>query len=628
MRLFNPPAALLPKGDKFSVELAGAKTILAITEEKDFINVSSVFDELSLGEFWKDNPAIADQIEKINVKHEDSDALYDPRILAERIITTLESIRSRGLIFFGTASFEGNAFESSVFDELELSLEDQDRLLNLYKKSRIEGTFPNVKKGVSGLNEFVEINWFGQASKFFTLTEKKSIAEIAAMIYPYEGTVTGIVAVAQGAANFIILTDTIFKESESQQIHIDRRNLNQMFRLLNKGVLSAPISWFKIDLGINGLKSLDGWDEIKDLHEVQKAIDDYLEYQRSLIVWRENKTIEQILDEDLGKPIDISKLTEEEIEEDLWQIMATLNKLNELQMSSVEESFLYNPPKLLFSPTGSNLTPIGGAMSLLSIDVGQNISCIAYLRQSVSWGEFYCDDNSKRLDEETFYNIREDQEFFELENPVQLRDVYTSTFQRIMHGSEIFLGLLELEANNFEFNLFRELQIDENILKQLQDLYRLKIRQGKFPKLKDDHIKIIWKGRGKRIFTFPHCFPSILDIAETVLGDPNYDGTYIIGVVGVDEESSYFYTLTDNIQENPGKIDNNTLNKLFEDVKHKDISLFCWFKINLGLSSLKVHPFWQGAMIYDSFQIVLERYKRYMEALIRQKHKEDQYRIY
>lgn len=34
MRLYNPPAALLPKGDKFSVELAGAKTILALTEEK------------------------------------------------------------------------------------------------------------------------------------------------------------------------------------------------------------------------------------------------------------------------------------------------------------------------------------------------------------------------------------------------------------------------------------------------------------------------------------------------------------------------------------------------------------------------------------------------------------------
>jgi len=628
MRLYNPPAALLPKGDKFSVELAGARTILAITEEKDFINITSVFDELSLGEFWKDNPAIADQIEKINVKYEDSDALYDPRVLAERIIFTLDSIRTRGLIFFGTASFEGNAFESTVFDELELSIEDQDRLLNLYKKSRLEGTFPNVKKGISGLNEYVEINWFGEASKFFTLSEKKDWAEIAAMIYPYEGSVTGIVAVAQGAANFIILTDTIFKETDGSQIHIDRRNLNQMFRLLNKGVLSAPISWFKIDLGVSGLESLDGWDEIKDLPELKKAIEDYQDYHRSLIIWREKKSIEQILDEDLGKPIDFSKLTEEEIEDDLEQIMATLNKLNELQMSSVEESFLYNPPKLLFSQARSNFTPIGGAMSLLSIDVGQNISCISYLRENVSWGEFLCDDESQELDEETFYDIQEDQDFFELENPIQLRDIFTSTFQRIMYGSELFLGLLELEANNFEFSLFHELQFPDRILKQLQEIYRLKIRQGKFPKLKDDHIKITWKGRGKRIFTFPNCFPSILDIAETIQKNPIYHGKYVTGIVCVDQESSYFYTLADNILENSGEIDQKTLSTLFEDVQSSDISPFCWFKISLGLSSLKNHPYWKGAMIYDSLQIVLEKYQKYMKALIVQKSKEDQYRIY
>ncbi|MCF2141977.1 MAG: hypothetical protein K9W44_18150 [Candidatus Lokiarchaeota archaeon] len=628
MRLYNPPAALLPKGDKFSVELAGAKTILALTEEKDFINIASVFDELSLGEFWKDNPAIADQIEKINIKYEDSDALYDPKILAERIISTIDRIRTRGLILFGTASFEGNAFESSVFDELELSFEDQDRLLNLYKKSRIKGAFPNVKKGISGLNEYVEINWFGDASKFFTLTDKKDLNEIAAMTYPYEGTVTGIVAVAQGAANFIILTDTIFKKTDSAQIHIDKRNLNQMFKLLNKGILSAPISWFKIDLGYKGLQSLEGWDEIKDLPEVKKAIASYRDYHRSLIIQKEKKTIEKILDEDLGNPIDFSKLTEEEIEDDLEQIMATLNRLNELQMSSVEESFLYDPPKILFSQASSNLAPIGGAMSLLSIDVGQNISCVASLRENVSWGEFLCDDESQELDEETFFDIREDQDFFELENPIQLRDIYTKTFQNIMRGSELFLGLLELEANSFEFSLFQELPLEETILKKLQESYHLKIRQGKYPQLKDRHIKIIWKGKGKQVFTFPNCFPSILDIAQTIFYDKKYHDKYFTGIVCVDENSTYFYTLTNNIKEENKKVDQTTLKQLFEDLNKSEIALLCWFKINLGLSSLKNHPYWKGAMNYDSLQYVLENYKKYMKTLIEQKKKEDQYRIY
>ena len=53
MRLYGPPTALLPKGDKYSVELAGAKILLAMDEEKEFINIGNIFTELSRGEFWQ-----------------------------------------------------------------------------------------------------------------------------------------------------------------------------------------------------------------------------------------------------------------------------------------------------------------------------------------------------------------------------------------------------------------------------------------------------------------------------------------------------------------------------------------------------------------------------------------------
>lgn len=628
MRLYNPPTALLPKGDKFTVELAGAKTILAISEEKDFINITSVFDELSLGEFWRDNPAIADQIEKINIKHEDSEALYDPKVMADRVISTLEKIQSRGLILFGVASFEGNAFETSVFDELDMSIDDQDRLMNLYKKTRMEDNFPNLKKGIFGANEFVEVNWFGETSKYFTLANKKDLSEIAAMVYPYEGSVTGIVAVAQGAANFIILTDTMFKEENESLLRIDKRNLNQMFKLLNKGVLAAPISWFKLELGHNALESLDGWQEIADFPKIKKALNKYIDYHRNLIKQKEKKTIEKILDEELGKPIKITQLNQDEVEDDLEEIMGALNQLNEMQMSSVEESILYDPPKILFAHAKSEAAPIGGAMSLLSIDVGQNISCITDLREDVSWGQYICDDDSQEWDNEAFFDIQEDKEFLELENPIQLRDLYSQAFQRIMRGSEAFLGILELESNGFEFSLFQELQIDDRNLSKIQQFFRNKIRQGKFPQLQDRHIKIIWKGTGKRIFTFPNCFPSILDIAETIQNDPIYFNKYVTGIVCVDEKSTYFYTLTDNAISAELAIDENTLEQLYEDLNNSTIAPLCWFKITLGTQSLRAHPFWNNASQYDTLQVVLENYKKYLNTLIEQKYKEDQYRIY
>ena len=51
MRLYNPPVALLPKGDRYSVELAGAKCILAMDEEKELIKITDIFSELSQGEY-------------------------------------------------------------------------------------------------------------------------------------------------------------------------------------------------------------------------------------------------------------------------------------------------------------------------------------------------------------------------------------------------------------------------------------------------------------------------------------------------------------------------------------------------------------------------------------------------
>ena len=187
MKFYNPPTALLPHGDKYSVELAGAKCFVAIDERKNYYNIGMIFAELSRGEFWrgKENRHIKDQIEKINILREDAEALYDPSVLAERIVNTLDRIRKRGLLFLGVASFEGNAFESTVFNEMDINSEDQDRLMNLYKDSRQSG-YPDLQKEIVGGRSYVEINFFGDASSFFTFPNKKNIKDIASIIFPYK----------------------------------------------------------------------------------------------------------------------------------------------------------------------------------------------------------------------------------------------------------------------------------------------------------------------------------------------------------------------------------------------------------------------------------------------------------
>ncbi|QEE15481.1 hypothetical protein DSAG12_01307 [Promethearchaeum syntrophicum] len=627
-KLYHSPPALLPKGTRKYVELAGSKSFLAIDEEKDFINVRNIFDELSLGEYWRDTK-ISSQIEKLTIKHEDAEALYDSNILVERIISTLDDIMSKGLIFLGIASFEGNAFETSVFDEMDLAWEDQETLMNLYNKSRMQEVFPDVRKGLVDSNEYVECNWFGTASKYFTLPGKKNLNEIAAMLYPYSGNVSGIVAVAQGAANFIILTDSFLKSNSTDtgEIRIDIDNLNQMFHLVEKGVLATPISWFKIDFGLKSLEVLTGWDEIKDLEQIKKVQDRYLEYHKNLIK-QKKKTIENILDEDLGRIIDISCMTEEEIESDLSECMATLNTLNEMQLSSQEISLLYKPPKVLFSYGDLKRAAIFGAMSLLSIDIGSNILCVADLRMNLSWGEYVYDEFYKKIDDDSFLNLEGDKDFIELENPLQLRDIYSKSFQDIMHGGEIFLGLLELESNAFEFSLFQELDIGEQDLETLQQFYQDK-SEVKLPSLKDGHVQIRWFGDGKEYFTFiNHDCIGIYDLADIICSDPAYDNKYATGIVCFDSDSTYFFILNNNFKKNSNVIDEEALEIMYHKLLKSDMAPLCWFKITLGLESLKKHAFWKQASQFSTLGIILQNYKKYLMGLTIIKEKEKKYRIY
>ncbi|MCK5346477.1 MAG: hypothetical protein KAR20_23870, partial [Candidatus Heimdallarchaeota archaeon] len=390
-----------------------------------------------------------------------------------------------------------------------------------------------------GSDAFVEINFFGDASNYFTIPNKRELQDLAAILFPYEGYASGIVTVAQGAANFILLTDNIFKSADHSEIHIDRRNLNQMFKLINMGVLAAPISWFKVDLGLKGLEALDGWDKIKERPEILEAIATYQDYLRNLIIVREEKSIEKILEEDLGTYIqDVSSMSDDEIEEDLDKCMGTLNQLNELDEEDKAVSLLYDPPKILFAYGDRKKVAIGGAMSLLAVDVGANLCCIADLRENVSWGEYIMGETPEELDENAFYNILEDQSFLELENPVDLRDIYGKAFQQIMQGSEAFLGVLELESNAFDFSLFRELDIEDNDLQKITHYYRSKIKTGKFPKLQDGFIKVKWYGKGNEYFSFSDEFPSILDISEKINTNEAYQDKFATGIVATTEEST------------------------------------------------------------------------------------------
>jgi len=614
VRLVNPPESLLPRWTRDSVELGGSQCILVIDEEKHYINFVNVFSELSKGQFWKEG-AISNEIEKFTAIHDDSAAIYDPSVMIQRIVSALEEIMKQKFLFFGVASFEGNAFERIVFDEVEMNPKDADYLMNIYKKKRQKSDYPQIRKG-----NYVEINFFGEIVSYFSLPNKKTLRDIASSIYSYQGNASGIVCSAQGAANFIILTENIAKLHTGKKTTVDIKNLRQMFHLIERNIIT-PISWFRIDLGLAGLERIQNWDEIKDDPRIVDIKAKYLAYIQSLLTQKEDPAFEQIINEDLGVPIDINSMKEIDRMRDLEDIMDVINKLNELDQESESVSMLYYPPNILISNKDKKGAAIGGAMALLSMDVGKNIHCIADLRQFLMWASYYNDQ-----DTDLYSDQAQKKEFFDIENPLQLRDLYISSFHKVMKNSHLFLGLLELESNAFEWSMFPELAFNPQDFSRIEKIYHQKFKNYQSPPLEDNYIKLKWFGNGKEYFTNEDC-TGILDLAEKITTLPS--GLICAGIVCIDKENASFFILNSNFEGQKNTfVDPSSLFLMFEQIENTNMIPLCFFRISFGLETLKKHRFWSAASQYTHLLYVLDNYRKYINELLAFKLKEDKYRIY
>ena len=113
------------------------------------------------------------------------------------------------------------------------------------------------------------------------------------------GFATGIVCTSRGAANMYIMSDNlVFKEDIIPELYIDEENL----AIIEMGVereLLFPISWFRIDLGIKALETLELWDKIKDDSKLTKALEYYERYVLGL-VQRKFKAMASTIGTDVG----------------------------------------------------------------------------------------------------------------------------------------------------------------------------------------------------------------------------------------------------------------------------------------------------------------------------------------
>ena len=298
IEFYNPPSAIIASGSKLGVELGGSKSIISIDGHHNLYSEGLIFSELSWGAFYQDIDGLEDQIDTFTTKEFDS-VREDPEALVKTIVETIYDIMNQKKLFYGLLDFEVDAFlnQNTVIPGLKLDYRIINKLLEAHKKTRDQQLFPKILSDAKGSHK-IKLEFQGEKRLNLHLNGTK-LEDYGEVLRMAKGFATGIVCTSRGAANMYIMSDNlVFKDDVIPELYIDEENL----MIIEMGIereLLFPISWFRIDLGIKSLETLDLWEKIKDDPKLTKALEYYERYVLGL-VQRKFKAMASTIGTDVG----------------------------------------------------------------------------------------------------------------------------------------------------------------------------------------------------------------------------------------------------------------------------------------------------------------------------------------
>ena len=282
IEFYRPPKAILASGTKEGVELGGDKSILSVDGQHNLYDEGIIFTEMSWAEFYKES-GLEDQIDTFQTTEYKS-VRDDPDALVKTIVESIERIIREKKLFYGIVDFEVDAFlnQNCVIPGLTLDPEIINKFMEAHKKTRDENLFPEITIGAGGINK-IKFEFQGKNKKNLRIFGS-SLEDISDKLRLARGFATGIVCTSRGAANLYIMSDNIiFSEEDLPELYVDEENIGIIEMGIQRELL-FPISWFRIDIGIKALETLELWDEIKDNPRLQKSLEQYENYISKLLI--------------------------------------------------------------------------------------------------------------------------------------------------------------------------------------------------------------------------------------------------------------------------------------------------------------------------------------------------------
>ena len=280
---YNPPLKIFSSSStKKGVEIGGAKSIISIDSGHNFYNEGNIYTEMSWAAFY-DEEGLEDVIDTFSTTEYDS-IREDPIALVDTIVKIIYQIINNQKIFYGIADFEVDAFldaNTTVIKGLELDYDIINKLLKAHKRTREKNLFPKIISDDQGITKII-IEFQGTKKNNVHIRGSK-LEDLINQLRLAKGFAVGIVCTSRNAANMYIMSDNIvFSKDEIAEMYIDTDNIKVIEYGIKKKLL-FPISWFRIDIGIRSLETLELWDQIKEDPELNKALGHYERYINALV---------------------------------------------------------------------------------------------------------------------------------------------------------------------------------------------------------------------------------------------------------------------------------------------------------------------------------------------------------
>ena len=280
---YNPPLKIFSSSStKKGIEIGGAKSIISIDSDHNFYNEGNIYTEMSWAAFYEEE-GLEDVIDTFSTTEFDS-IREDPEALVDTIVKIIYKIINNQKIFYGIADFEVDAFldsSTTVIKGLELDYDIINKLLEAHKRTREKDLFPKILSDNQDIIK-IKIEFQGTKKKNVHIHGSK-LEDLINQLRLAKGFAVGIVCTSSNAANMYIMSDNIvFSKDEIAEMYIDNDNIKVIEYGIKKKLL-FPISWFRIDIGIRSLETLELWDQVKDDPELNKALGHYERYINALV---------------------------------------------------------------------------------------------------------------------------------------------------------------------------------------------------------------------------------------------------------------------------------------------------------------------------------------------------------